>query len=320
MTIRRTERDPESIMKKLVALTAALLLVGATWAVQDGPVGVILNVDGTVRVTGSDGQSREAGAGTRVSATERIVPASGGSALLVLRGGERVEVTEEYAVPSPGASSEDGDMFSRASQVLGRVASTNTENLADRQGMIRPIPGEPVLVAPRNELAVMSPRPTFTWYGVNGASGYTLQIRQPGERPRRFEGIPDTTFTYPEDAPPLAHGEEYWWTVAPAGSGRATREQRFSVVDGETYQQVKSDLRSLEDAGLDPEGDGAFLAAVVHWEAGLYYEAARTLEKLEASGEAMSADAYLLKGDVMATMGRLEAAREAFDRADEMRR
>lgn len=319
MTDHGQERDLESTMKKLAASALAFLLTAGTWAVQGSPVGVILEVEGTVRVVSGDADPVDAAVGTRVSSEDRIVPESGGRALLVLRGGDRVEIGQAYTVPSPGTSSGDDDAFSRVNDVMGRVASMNRENLADRQGMIRPIPGEPVPVEPRNELTVLSIRPTFTWHGVQGTTGYTVQIRRPGSAPVRFQSVDDTTFTYPADAPPLIPGEEYWWTVAPEGSGRATREQRFSVIGADAYARIAGELRSLADSGLDPAGDGAFMAAVLFRNAGLYYAAEGALSYLERSGAPMSADAYLMKGEILATLGKLEGARAAFDRADAMR-
>jgi hypothetical protein len=310
----------ESNMKKLAAFGIGLLLATAAWTYQSGPVAVIIQVDGAVQVE-QGGAGADATVGTRLAAGDRIVPSSGASAVLIQRGGTRIEVGEAYTVEAPASGSGgDGEMFSRAVEVLGQVANADTESLMDRQGMIRPIPGEPVLVAPRNELTVMAPRPTFTWTSVDDAAGYTIQIRRPGSRPMRFGEISDTTWTFPASAPSLIPGEEYWWTVAPAGSGRATREQRFTVIDPAGYETVTRDLRMLDEMGLDPAGEGAFLAAVAYRDAELYYDAVGALELLERSGAALGPDAYLLKGEVLTAVGDAEGARRAFDRADEIRR
>jgi predicted negative regulator of RcsB-dependent stress response len=71
--------------------------------------------------------------------------------------------------------------------------------------------------------------------------------------------------------------------------------------------------------GLDPEGDGLFLTAVVYRDMGLYYDAADALDGLEAAND-MSADMYLLKGEILSEMGHAEEARAAFDKADAMMR
>ena len=51
----------------------------------------------------------------------------------------------------------------------------------------------------------------------------------------------------------------------------------------------------------------------------LYYDAAGALDALEASGD-MSAELYLLKGEILNSLGRGEEATAAFNRADEMMR
>lgn len=301
---------------------AVFFLLGAAW-VQSGPAAVVILVEGSVQVESGGAAPVEATVGTRLSAGDRVLPESGSRAVLIERGGTRTEVTEAFTVRAPssdGGGAGDSDMFSRTVQVLGQVAGADTENLMDRQGMIRPIPGEPVLVSPRNQLTIMSPRPRFVWRSVEGATGYTVQVRTPGSQPLRFAGIQDTAWTYPDAAPVLVPGTEYWWTVAPAGSGRATREQRFRVIDADEYERVTRDLATLEELGLDPWGEGAFLTAVLFSDAGLYYDAAGALEYLEGSGVSLSADAHLLKGDLLIELGDAEGARKAFESADRMRR
>jgi hypothetical protein len=83
---------------------------------------------------------------------------------------------------------------------------------------------------------------------------------------------------------------------------------------------VNQDLGTLIQAGLDPAGDGAFLATVIYHEAGLLYDAAAALDFLEGSGIPMSADAWLLKAEIMDALGDLDAAQEAFDQADRLMR
>ncbi|MFP3947218.1 MAG: hypothetical protein ACOC8K_00200 [Gemmatimonadota bacterium] len=305
-----------------ILVIGLFVLPGAAW-VQAAPTAVVIVVEGSVQVESGGAPPVEATVGTRLSTGDRVLPESGSRAVLIERGGNRIEVTEASTVRAPssgGGAAGDGDMFSRTVQVLGQVAGAETENLMDRQGMIRPIPGEPVLVSPRNQLAIMSSRPRFVWRPVDGAAGYTVQIRTPGSEPLRFTGVRDSTWTYPEAAPVLVPGTEYWWTVAPAGSGRAAREQRFRVIDADEYERVTRDLANLEELGLDPWDEGAFLTAVLFADAGLYYDAAGALEFLEDSGISLGADAYLLKGELLIELGDAGGARKAFEAADRMRR
>lgn len=307
-------------MRKLLAITTSLLLLGAAArTLQDAPAAVLVQMEGAVQVQPAGGAPQAATVGTRLAVGDQVLPAQGGRAVVVHRTGQTQVVTEATTIEAPSGGGE-GDMFSRTVQVLAQAATSDARSQPNRQGMIRPIPGEPVLIAPRNEITVMEPYPTFTWHSVPGAEGYTIQIRKPGSRPVRYQAGPDTVWTLPETEEPLTRGETYWWTVAPAGSGRATRETQFQVIGSEGYEEVAGGLQALADAGLDPAGDGIFLAIVIYRDYGLLYDAARSLDFLEESGSALSRDVVLLKGEILDALGQLEAARRAFDRADEMMR
>jgi hypothetical protein len=278
-----------------------------------------VQVEGAVQVQPAGGAPQDAAVGGRLAVGDQVLPGQGGRAVVVYRTGATQVVTEATTIEA-ASGGEEGDMFSRTVQVLTQAATSDARSQPNRQGMIRPIPGEPVLIGPRNEIRVMEARPTFTWHSVPGATGYTIQIRKPGSRPVRYETGADTTWTLPMSAPALTHGDTYWWTVAPKESGRATRETQFQVIDVEGYQGVASSIQAISDAGLDPAGDGAFLAVVIYRDAGLLYDAAGLLGFLEDSGATLSRDVLLLQGEVLDALGQLDAARRAFDKADEMMR
>ena len=71
--------------------------------------------------------------------------------------------------------------------------------------------------------------------------------------------------------------------------------------------------------GLDPMTDGLFLTVVAYRDLGLFYDARDALESVERD-TSLSADLYLLKGEILIELGHEAAAREAFDRADELMR
>ena len=71
--------------------------------------------------------------------------------------------------------------------------------------------------------------------------------------------------------------------------------------------------------GLDPMTDGLFLTVVAFRDLGLFYDAREALETVEQEAS-LSADMYLLKGEILTELGHEEAAREAFDKADELMR
>jgi hypothetical protein len=236
----------------------------------------------------------------------------------VHRSGQTQVVTARTTIAAPAAATE-GDAFSRTVRVLAQAASSNARTQPNRQGMIRPIPGEPVLVAPRNGIKVSGVRPTFRWMPVEGATGYTLQLRTQGETPRRFQLGAVTEFTLPSAEAALAPGRQYQWTIAPTG-GRPTREVPFTVLGDAERRQLTTSIDAITGMGLDPKGDGQLLAAALFTDMGLYYDAADAIDRMETSGDHMSWDLYLLKGQVLDALGRLDEARAAFDRADALLR
>lgn len=258
---------------------------------------MVVSVQGAVEVILGDGAPIAAAVGTRLASGDQIIP-GGGEAVIVHATGRTQRVTEALTIPAASGDSEAG-AFSRTMRVLASAATTDARGSPNRQGMIRPIPGEPVLIAPRNGLLVMDARPTFVWHSVEGATGYRIQVRNLEGGITRYE-VSDTTWALPTDAPKLLRGQTYAWTVAPSGSGRPTREQRFLVLGGEERGEVAGALESL--------------AAAVYREVGLFYDASATLAFLD--DEELSADVFLLRGEILDALGDLEGASAAFDKAD----
>ena len=309
-------------MKKSSALATILLFLAAVpLPLQDSPAAVVVKLDGSVQVQLGAGAFQAATVGMRLAAGDRILPGPDGQAVLVFSSGATQTVTSALTIQAESGAEEE-DLFSRTVQVLAQAANSDARNQPNRQGMIRPVPGAPEIVAPRNDIPVRSARPTFTWLSAAGheTGEYMIQIRREGEAPARYDVGADGSWTLPDDAPSLEPGAAYWWTVGPKRGGRPSREMKFQVLSLEKHDALNEQMGTLMNAGLDPEGDGAFMAAIIYREAGLYYDAARSLEFLEELGQPLGVNALLLKGEIMDAMGDLEAARGAFDRADRLRR
>jgi hypothetical protein len=305
-------------MRKHLRWAPALALaLAAPLAAQGEPAALVVKLTGGVQVR-HGGASAAAAIGERLLEGDEVLPGTGARAVLITRTGAAQVVTRNTTVAAPPVGTA-GDLFERALKSLAQAASEDART-GGRQGMIRPIPGEPTLVAPRNGLVVGSGHPTFTWLGAGNAatSAYTIQIRSvAGGRPERYP-VTGTRFTLPDAAQELTPGAEYAWTVAPKG-GRAAQEVRFRIVAQDVRAQLAATLGQIRDLGLDPATDGAFLSAVVYRDLDLMYDAAAALDAVEKSGS-MAAEAYLLKGEVLSRMGHEDEARKAFDKADELMR
>jgi hypothetical protein len=294
----------------------ALVTAAPVWA-QEDPAALVVRLQGDVQVRVGGAAAAPAAVGTLLSAGDEVIPASGARAILITRTGAQQVVTQATTLSEPRGGG-NPDLFARAVSTLAQAASSDARSAGGRQGMIRPIPGEPVLISPRNGLTVTSSHPTFSWMAVEGAAGYTLQIRKTdGGRPMRFD-VTGTEWALPESEAGLDAGAVYAWTVAPKG-GRPTMEQQFRVIGPEDNETLTTTLDEIRTMGLDPMGDGLFLTAVIFRDMELYYDAASALNGVETTGE-MSADLYLLKGEILNVLGHEAEARKAFDKADAMMR
>lgn len=306
-----------------LALAAFSTPVPATLAAQDGApaagheaVAVVVQAAGEVLVERSGGAREAAGTGTRLSDGDHLWLADGARAVLLYGSGRTRAIEASLAVEAEGTSEEAGvGLFRKTVATLGQVARADARARPNRQGMIRPIPGAAVAIAPRNGVTVRAERPTFSWFAVPEATSYTLQLRPEGGAPVRFDAGADTVWTLAEELPPLAPGTTYMWTVAADPRGRPALLQSFRVATAEEQAEVDAALAALAAAGLDPEAEGLLVAAVVLREAGFLYDARTALDRLEERGE-LGPEARLLRAEVLDSLGELDAAARDFELAE----
>jgi hypothetical protein len=305
-------------MRKLTALgilSTALLVAPLT--AQD-PVALLIRVQGEVNVRHGDGAPTPASVGEQMFVGDGLIPSAGARAILITRTGAQQVVTEQTTLEEPRGAG-NPDIFARAMSTLAQAATADA-TAGGRQGMIRPIPGASSLVSPRNGLLVESVRPTFQWTATTDQT-YDLMLRKlDGGRPEIFEVGTDTVFVLPADVE-LERGAEYAWTVFVGGrrGGRPVAQQEFRVMSLEEAIDLEVYLEEISVFGLDPMGDGLFLTVVAYRDLGLFYDARDALDSVEQQAT-LSADLYLLKGEILTELGHEEAAREAFDKADELMR
>ena len=300
-------------------LLLIVLMVAAAFArFSADPAAVVVQVNGTVQIQRA-GQSAVAPAtvGASLMAGDKVVIGNGAKAVLLYKTGKMVPTSATVTI-ADAQRDKPGGLFNQTVTTLTQVATTNARTQPNRQGMIRPIQGEPTPIAPRNLVKVGDLHPTFSWFAVEGATGYTVQVRrlEPfAGKPERFAAGTGTSWTYPADATPLIPGGVYEWTVASA-SGRPATVQRFRVMSAEDFSRVASTLNELTTAGIDPLNEGLFLTALAYRDAGLMYDASRLLDRLESSGMPGGREFYLLRGEVFDALGDLDGAARAFAAAD----
>ena len=298
----------------LLAIALAGLGTSASVAAQE-PAALVIRLQGDVDVVHGSAAPTPAVVGEPMYVGDAVIPRAGARAILITSAGSQLVVTERTTISQP-ADAGSTDMFDRALATLAQAAGADA-SAGGRQGMIRPIPGETALVAPRNTLAVASPRPTFSWTATPGQS-YDLMLRNvAGGRPTVYEVGADTVWTLPDTAADLEQGATYQWTIFVGGrrSGRALPPQDFRVISLEESVELEDYIDEIAVFGLDPRGDGLFLTVVAYRDMGLFYEARRALDEVEAGGP-LGSELYRLKGEILAELGHEEEARAAFDRAD----
>lgn len=304
-------------MRGLIGIGVAVMALASPLAAQSGPAAIAIRIEGDVAVTHGESPPSPAAVGERMFVGDVVIPADGARAILITSGGAQRVVTERTTIAEPRAAG-GTDMFDRAVATLAQAASTNTAT-GGRQGMIRPIPGQTALVAPRNGLTVATTRPTFHWTPTPGET-YDLMLRRiEGGRPMLFEVGRDTLWTLPDSVPELEPGASYQWTVFVGGrrGGRAMQPQEFRVIGLEESVELADYLDQIAVFGLDPQSDGLFLTVVAYRDLDLFYEAQDAIEEVEQDAS-LSWELYRLKGEILAELGREEEARAAFDRADEL--
>lgn len=306
--------------KGMVKFGVALLVLATAAFVRFSadPSAVVVQITGGVQVQRSGQASAvPATVGLSLLPGDKVIVGSGAKAMLLYKTGKMVPLSQSTTIED-AQRDQPGGLFKQTVTTLAQVATTNARTQPNRQGMIRPIQGEPAPIAPRNGVKVGDLHPVFTWYKVPDATSYIVQIRRVepfAGKPERFNATSDTSWSYPANATPLIPGAVYEWTVASANGGRPATMQRFRVMSGDDYARVAGTMNELVSAGIDPLGDGLFLTALAYRDAGLMYDASRLLDRLEANGASGKAY-YLLRGEVYDALGNLDAAAKAFATAD----
>jgi hypothetical protein len=329
MSPRRAAPSPS---RWILSLGAALALAAVTTPVPvalaaqggapttgDEVVAVVVQAAGEVLVERSEGAREAVSTGTRLSDGDHLRLADGARAVILYGSGRTRVVEASLAVEAEGAPEEVGaGLFRRTVATLSQVARADARARPNRQGMIRPIPGGAVAIAPRNGVTVRAGRPTFSWFAVPESTSYTLQLRPEGAAPVRFDAGADTVWTLAAELPPLARGTIYTWTVAADPSGRPALLQTFRVATADEQAEVDSALAALAAAGLDPESEGLLVAAVILRDAGFLYDARTALDRLEERGE-LGREARLLRAEILDSLGELDAASRDFEQAEPAR-
>lgn len=295
---------------------AVLALATPTAGQQAEAVAVVLRVDGVVELirevrdsAGAPGLVRRSvRVGHRLQAGDRVEPRGDGNLAVLNRTGQRETIREPVFLEARTEAGGD-DLFRRTVDMLDRAGGADTRVTPARVDAVRPRPGVPVPVAPRNGVLIMAAQPRLEWFAVEGAEEYTVRIGAPGEREVRYTAA-DTSLVLPRA---LAPGRRYDWRVEVAG--RPGPEASLRTISDDEATALVEGLADLRARGFDPDGEGRLLKVVIYTGLELLYGALDELLALEARAGDAGADVVALKGEILARVGRVDEARRALDRA-----
>lgn len=234
---------------------------------------------------------------------DRVDPREGATLTVINREGDPEVMGEPVFLEAP-AGEPASPLFRRTAAVLARSEPA----AATRDGM-QPRAGVPTPVDPRSGILITEAQPRLRWLGVDGASGYTVLIRSPGEREARYTTA-DTSLVLPRA---LSPGRTYYWSVE--ADGRAGPETSLRTISDAEATALVEGLAEIRARGFDPDGAGRLLKVALYAELGLLYAALPELLAVEAGAGEAGTHLLGLKARILDGLGRLDEARRTRERA-----
>lgn len=268
-----------------VSACVAMLLL-APVASADDPSAVIMTAAGDVIIKGVDGSVRDGVFGSHLIDGEVVRTGQESSAEMMLATGQWLQLgsgSEMRIGPfSPshrefGQSAGSSGNYESVQHLLTLKDHRGTSAVSElRSGGAREsIDG----LFPR-DTSIRLGAPLFRWSVAD--STIPLRLRIYGDDALHWETLVEdrTAIEYPEEAPPLQPGQEYWWSletddpfvIPPRRSATAF----FSVVSSEVEEQVAAELTAIDDVDASPTGRALLRASLLH-EHGLAEDAIREL-------------------------------------------
>jgi serine/threonine protein kinase len=194
-----------------------------------------------------------------------------------------------------------------AEPISGVLASTERSSRANQAQI-------PLLLSPRNS-QVADIRPTFHWQPLAGASGYRLLLTLPDGEVLTLE-TPDTSLSYPTDAPPLEPGSTTIVELVTFEdeTGEAVDKTLFSVLNEASLAKLTEAEAAIRSLGLDENAQG-YLLAQLYRQYELKNAAIDQLKQLVEASNAPSANLWQQLGDLYFEVGLYLLAEESYNQA-----
>ena len=297
----------------LCSLLGLCALSSAALAVE--PVAVLMSLQGPVQVHRPDSGVLPGAFGLHLGGGDEIVTGADGAADVLFASGQSIHLGPDSRITiqgKPAAAGSSDANFESVQRFVQLRESRGTSSLARLRSSGKT--GELRCLSPSStRLRVAQPR--FRWSGHEPNAELVLSVYD-AEKVVWSGRAKDGELAYPADAPVLASGVRYSWTVAsddplqipPLRSNAAY----FECLDAATSAKVAEELALLSKSEMSAQGRALAEASVLYGH-GLLDEAIAHTEEVVAS-DASSADLQTILAQLYVEAGRIEDALIQMDR------
>ena len=274
-------------MKKILSFLSLAAVV--LFSVPIFASGVLIDVKGDVKITGSSGKKIDAKIGTELIDASKIVVAKNSAAAVLLQSGavDKISSGQTYIVGKDVAKSRKS--FGEGMTVAMRELSSKGKG-PTIHGMVKDVKGpdksKKFIIDNQNEIVALFPRQTsirfnpkieFSWNSkpaVNWQSP-VIVIDDAQNQHIAVIDVPanSTAMSVDAVAAKLNKGESYSWYLAtknPALKGKTSRFF-FDIISAEKESKLESEIAEIRALGLGEQATNVLIAQVC-FAAGLYNE------------------------------------------------
>ncbi|MFA0750736.1 MAG: hypothetical protein SLRJCFUN_001139 [Candidatus Fervidibacter sp.] len=238
-------------------------LLGVSWSLAKEPVGVLVEVKGSVQVRRH--QSRQwlpAQINLPLYPGDTVRVGHESLAVLWFADGtmRRLKAGSRWTVPQPPAPRPSmwQELWASLRQRFRLTSEQTLNTVAAARTLTLPLKGVTILF-PRNS-RILSDRPVLDWQPVPKAQGYRITIGLFDRNPPTWETVVERPpLRYPDDAPPLVPGKVYVWRVEAIGVAESDTAW-FVVVPPAEARDLRFTLQRLRERVSHPDAYAAIAA------------------------------------------------------------
>jgi len=306
----------------LLTVLAALLVDGpeVSRAEPGTPAAVLMTCSGEVSVTRAGGETVRGSFGLQLQQGDKVATGRDGSAEIMLQDGTWLQVGANSGMvikTRPGQPAASPAKEKNFEVVQNFIKLKDAEGTSALTGLRGGDDAELVGVSP-GRTRIRDGRPTFAWKIADPSTELQLTVYDGSGVHWQTDVKGTTSFAYPADAPALAPGTRYSWTVETTDPlvfpPLRSQPVYFEVISPEAAEQVDVALASIEGSGQKPSASTYHLMrASIFFDQGLIEDAINeTLTALSTDPDNETLHTILAK--LYAESGRNDEAIKAYEK------